>query len=106
LKQVDYNTRLARLHLWTLEARRNRAVLIELFKIYKNLSAITLGSLFEQGNDNRTRGHSLKLQKHYCHLDLQKFFFSERVITRGVHSMGGNFRGEGNFYFLIRQLIF
>jgi len=82
LKQVDYNTRLARLHLWTLEERRNRADLIELFKIYKNLSAITLGSLFEQANDNRTRGHSLKLQKHHCHLDLRKFFFSERVITR------------------------
>jgi len=35
----------------------------------------------DDNNDNRTRGHSLKLQKHHCHLDLRKFFFSERVIT-------------------------
>ena len=61
-KQIDYITRLARLHLWTLEERRNRADLIELCKIYKDLSGIKLANLFELANDNRTRGHSLKLQ--------------------------------------------
>ena len=29
-----------------------------------------------------TRGHSVKLMKHRCTTDLQKYFFSERVIDR------------------------
>jgi hypothetical protein len=82
LKQLDYNTRLNRLNLWTLEERRNRADLIELFKIYKGLSEIDFDALFELANDSRTRGHTLKLKKHHCRLDLRKFFFSERVISR------------------------
>jgi len=79
--QLDYMTRLKRLNLWTLEERRNRADLIELFKLYKGLSGIKLESMFEPSANNRTRGHSLKLRKHRSHLDLRKYFFSERVVN-------------------------
>ena len=42
--QLDYMTRLNRLNLWTLEECRNRADLIELFKIYRGLSGIKIES--------------------------------------------------------------
>ena len=79
---LDYSTRLNRLNLWTLEERRNRADLIELFKMYKGLSGIKLETMFDPAVDSRTRGHSLKLMKHRSHLDLRKYFFSERVVNR------------------------
>lgn len=82
LKCSDYHTRLDRLNLWTLEQRRNRADLIELFRIYRGLSGIGIDTMFEPVTEGKTRGHSLKLRKHCCHLDLRKFFFSERVINR------------------------
>jgi len=69
--QLNYMTRLKRLNLWTLEERRNRADLIELFKMYKGLSGIKLESMFEPSTDSRTRGYSLKLKKHRSRLDLR-----------------------------------
>lgn len=80
--KLSYSTRLDKLHLWSLEERRNRADLIELFKIQKGLSGISVHDMFEPDTAGRTRGHSLKLRKHYCRLDLRKHFFSERVISK------------------------
>ena len=82
LKQLEYSTRLDALNLWTLEERRNRADLIELFKMFRGLSGVNVDILFERARDTMTRGHPLKLRKHYCHTDLRKFFFSERVVSR------------------------
>jgi len=79
---LDYMTRLKKLNLWTLEERRNRADLTELFRMYKGLSRIKTESMFEPSADSRTRGHSLKLRKQRSHLDLRKYFFSERVVYR------------------------
>jgi len=50
--------------------------------MYAGLSILKFDSLFEVSNNSRTRGHSLKLAKHRCRLDLRKFFFAERVIDR------------------------
>ena len=38
--------------------------------------------MFESAAGSKTRGHSMKLKKHFCHLDLRKYFFSERVLNR------------------------
>jgi len=35
---MPYHTRLAQLGLWTLEERRHRADLLEVFRMYKGLS--------------------------------------------------------------------
>ena len=82
LRGLDYEERLGRLGLTTLEERRNRADLIELFRISKGLSAISLESFFELDTSGRTRGHSLKLRKERIRSDTRKFFFSQRVVNR------------------------
>jgi len=52
------------------------------FKMFKGLSGMAGDDLFERASDSRTRGHTLKLKKHYCRKDLRKFVFSERVVSR------------------------
>ena len=61
-----------KLKLNTLEERRNRADLILLFKIYKNLSQPPFHSLFQLTHQDKTRGHSPKLARpvSYTHLTL------------------------------------
>ena len=78
----DYQTRLRALGIWSLEERRSRADLIEVFKIMKGMSPISAGSMFELSTEINTRGHSLKLAKHRCNTELRKYFFSERVVDR------------------------
>jgi len=82
LAKMEYQDRLRVLNIWSLEERRNRADLLETFKVLKGLSAIPANSFFEISIDKRTRGHDLKLVKHHCRTDVRKFFFSERVVNR------------------------
>jgi hypothetical protein len=49
--------------------------------MFNGLSAIRIEDLFERVVVSRAQGHSLKLKKHGCHLDLRRYFFSERVIN-------------------------
>jgi len=96
LRDLDYAERLRRLGLWTLEERRNRADLIELYKIVNGLSNLPVSTFFEFRTDTRTRGHSLKLNKRRSNRDLRLHFFSERVVNRWnqlrtVKCTGGNF---------------
>jgi len=82
LRCKEYAERLRILGLWTLEERRNRADLIEVFKMWKGQSAVNFENFFEPDTNSRTRGHSLKLRKHHCRLDLRHHFYSERVINK------------------------
>ena len=69
--------RLDYLKLWTLEEKRNRQDLIEVFKMWR----LKLNELFTLDNNIRgTRGHSWKLVKFRCTRDCCKYFFSNRVI--------------------------
>ena len=80
MKDLSYNERLSRLGLMTLEERRNRADLIELFKMVKRYSKVILASFCEFETSDRTRGHSLKLRKRRCYTDMRRHFFAERVV--------------------------
>ena len=82
MKCLEYEERIKRLGLRTLEERRNRNDLVELFKISRGLSAIPMESLFELEINSRTRGHFLKLRKRRVETDLRKYFFSERIVSR------------------------
>jgi len=84
LKSLQYQARLQKLGLWTLEERRNRADLIEVFKMAHRFAAIRLTDMFQIDTSGRTRGHSLNLVKCRCSKDIRKFFFSHRVVSSGI----------------------
>jgi len=81
LKNVAYEDRLKDLKLWSLEDRRIRADLIEVFKITHGLSSLTVDTFFVFDTNSRTRGHPWKLKKRRTNTDLRYHFFSERVIN-------------------------
>lgn len=81
LSTLSYDQRLERTGLVSLEMRRLRADLIEVFKIVKGLENVDHSIFFNLSESSRTRGHQLKFQKHYCRLDIRKYFFSQRIIT-------------------------
>ncbi len=82
LASMEYMERLQRLGLWTLEERRNRSDLIEVFRMYRGLSATPFTVFFELDNTRKTRGHEAKLRKHHSRLDIRRYFFSVRVVGR------------------------
>ena len=79
LKHKSYEDRLKYLNITTLETRRIRSYLIEVFKIFKGEGHLDPCMLFEL-NNTPTRGHSLKLFKPSCHLDVRKFSFAHRIV--------------------------
>jgi len=80
--KLPYPERLEHLGLWNLEERRNRADIIEVFKMAKGWSAIPLESMFELSTTKHLRGHTLKLvKKHRSTLEVRRNFFTERLIN-------------------------
>ena len=53
----------------------------EAFKILKGLENLNSNKFFTIAQGLSTRGHSMKLYKSQCRLDLRKFFFSQRVVN-------------------------
>jgi len=82
LRGLEYRERLDKLGLWTLEERRNRADLIEVYRMDKGISCTPLEAMFEKDSDSITRGHSHKLRKRYSKGNTRHFYFSERVVSR------------------------
>ena len=81
VRGLSYEERLERTGLTTLEVRRERGDLIEVYKILKEFEDIEGKSLFKLADTaHNTRGHSLKLAKSRSRLDIRKYLFSQRVI--------------------------
>ena len=80
ISHLTYHERLKQLHLTTLELRRHRGDLIEVFKILKGKEGIQWDSLFTM-NTTVTRGNSLQLNKQRNRLNVRRNFFSQRVIN-------------------------
>jgi len=59
LRSLPYEDRLSHLGLWSLEERRNRADLIEVFKMVKELSSNHWSLFFHRANDS-TKGTQLE----------------------------------------------
>jgi len=51
LDKLPYSERLEKLNLWTLEERRNRADLIELYRISRAQSSIKMTDMFQPAHD-------------------------------------------------------
>jgi ribonuclease P/MRP protein subunit RPP40 len=80
LKDETYENRFKKLHLTSMETRRLRGDLLEMFKMFKGMDNLDVHKFFQFTNAP-TRGHSLKLVKHSCNLDIRKFSFSHRVVN-------------------------
>ena len=79
-KGDDYMTRLKKTGLSSLQERRDRGDLIQVFKLVKGIDKMDYRLFFQFVKSNRTRGHRYKLIKNSCRLELRKIFFSQRVI--------------------------
>ena len=82
---VDYFSRLKTMRLTTLETRRLRADLIEVFKIVNGFEGLREEQFFERKQVEEgacgTRRNSHALYKKRFRLDVVKFSFSNRIIN-------------------------
>ena len=78
---MSYEDRLKYTGLTTLEDRRNRGDVIEVFKYLKGFSDIDFGKYFKIVENSRTRGHKYKIEKVRSRLDIRKNFFTQRVVN-------------------------
>ncbi len=76
-----YDERLTMVGLTTLECRRVRADLLEVFKILKGYEGVE-EKLFFSRHISNTRGHSMKLYKDRVNRDVLKYSFANRVIEQ------------------------
>ncbi|XP_070550687.1 uncharacterized protein [Ptychodera flava] len=81
LKGLTYSERLAKIGLPTLAYRRDRGDMIETFKILNGHYDEAVSNFLIRDRQVRTRGHSQKLQKHFCRLDIRKFSFTNRIVA-------------------------
>ena len=79
LSKLSYDDRLKQCGLTTLQQRRARGDLIQVFKMLKGFDKVDYRKYFSISNTT-TRGHLLKLHKSRSRLDLRKYFFSQRVV--------------------------
>ena len=72
--------RLRDLGLPNLEYRRERADVIQVYKILHEVDKVDKSKLFFMSEYTATRGHSLKLFKRRSRLQIRANYFSNRVV--------------------------
>ncbi|MBB6707133.1 reverse transcriptase family protein [Proteus mirabilis] len=80
LEDLSYRERLNRLGLFSLERRRLRGDLIEVYKIMRGMDRINRQSLFPGVGESRTRGHRFRVRGERYKRDLRGNFFTQRVV--------------------------
>eukprot|EP00745_Piridium_sociabile_P043063 TRINITY_DN87471_c0_g3_i3.p1 TRINITY_DN87471_c0_g3~~TRINITY_DN87471_c0_g3_i3.p1 ORF type:complete len:950 (+),score=231.72 TRINITY_DN87471_c0_g3_i3:692-3541(+) len=80
LKEKPYPERLAALNLPSLEHRRLRGDMIDMYK-YTHGMYLTSRPQFNYFQGRDTRGHSLKLERSHCRLNIRSNFFVQRGTT-------------------------
>ena len=80
-RNLSYEARLNKTGLISLEQRRVRGDLIQVFKMIKGFDKVNYKEFFEISSSSRTRGHSYKIVKKRCNGDLRKHFFTQRVVN-------------------------
>lgn len=78
IRHLEYHERLKALGLETLIYRRQRAELIQIFKIMKGIDRVDINKFFQLVHESRTRGHSMKVRKPKCKSVLRQNSFSVR----------------------------
>ena len=82
IKHLPYSERLKILGLPTLEYRRERADMIQVYKILHGIDIANREKLLQMAPYTTTRGHPLKLFKKRCRLNFRSNYFSQRVIDQ------------------------
>ena len=80
LSDLTYKNRLQKLKLPTLEYRRSRADMLQVYKIMHGLDDLNIEDLFIL-NNQQTRGNSLKIYKPQSRLNIRQNSFPIRVIN-------------------------
>lgn len=78
-KDMTYEQRLRTLGIPTLEYRRERNDMLQVYKIMHGIDNVRRDQLFEMSVTS-TRGHPFKLFKKQCRLNLRKYSFAHRVV--------------------------
>ena len=87
LKGVSYNDKLQELKLQSLETRRKRFDLIQVFKIINNYDRVDSKTWFKTVEETtgvrltRNLSYPKNLIVNRVHSDVRKYFFSQRVVT-------------------------
>lgn len=80
MRRLEYRERLKELNMFSFERRCLRGDMIKLYKMSSDCDYLDVDTFFTLEEGNRTRGHGRKIRKQGCRLDLQKYFFSHRVV--------------------------
>ena len=80
LRNEPYEERLKKLKLFSLEKRRLRGDLIEVFKILNGFENINVENLFDIEREGITRANGWKIKGKHFTSDTGKYFFTNRVI--------------------------
>jgi hypothetical protein len=78
---LTYEERLKALNMYSMKRRYLRGDMIEVYKMFSGLSDLKVEKIFALETENRTRGHSKKLKKSACRLDVRKCSFGHRVVN-------------------------
>ena len=78
--RVPHTNRLNALGLFSLERRRLRGDLIEVYKIMKGIDRVNGGKLFPLLEMDRTRGHGLRVRGARYKTNVRGQFFTQRVV--------------------------
>jgi hypothetical protein len=81
LKELPYEERLKKLSIPSLEYRRNRADMIQVYRIFSGLDKLDASLFFEMNTSGPTRGHTLKIKKHHISTRLRQKSFSQRIVN-------------------------
>ena len=80
ISELSYEERLRKLGIPTLQYRRLRADMLQVFKIVQGVDKIDPGHFFTFATDTRTRGHKYQILKKRSKTSWRLHAFSNRVI--------------------------
>ena len=80
MRDIPYERRLEMLNLHSLERRRLRGGLIEVFKWYRCYTKGDVSRILRFSNQDRTRNNGFKIEKNRYKKEIGKNWFSNRVV--------------------------
>ena len=80
LRNKSYEERLKECDLFSLDKRRHRGDMIQVFKILTNIDKVQEEMYFQRNDDIRTRNNGFKLRGALFKTNIAKNFFTNRVI--------------------------